>query len=278
MGAAIGSALNPAAGVVIWAAAGRSMATSKRAELADLVSVPDPSELARRANLIVSVCPPEAAMEVALEVAAAFVDRPDPPLYLEANAVAPDTVRAIGDLLGPDRGRRPGGRPAGVGARAHRAVALRTAGPTVGRCSRGPRSRRGCSALGWGRQRLAACFGLATALPAIWRRWPRRRAATGSAELREELARMARGRPCWRGGRRAAANAWRGPTRWTRRPTRWPRWASRPVLAGGRGVLPAAGCAAPGRPGQRVEPARHSDLRTDHRTAVLGGGGPTSPR
>jgi hypothetical protein len=104
MGTALGSALKPAAGVVIWAAAGRSITTSRRAEMADLVSVPDLNELARRADLIVSVCPPDAALAVATEVAAALVDRPGrTPLYLDANAVAPDTVRAIGELLGPDR-------------------------------------------------------------------------------------------------------------------------------------------------------------------------------
>ena len=40
MGAALGAALKPVAAQVIWAAAGRSDATSKRAEIADLVAVP----------------------------------------------------------------------------------------------------------------------------------------------------------------------------------------------------------------------------------------------
>ena len=103
MGASLGSALKPAAGVVVWAAAARSQATSKRAELADLVAVPDVAELARRAHVVVSICPPHAAREVADEVAAAVAGRPDPPLYVDANAVAPATVRDIGALLGPER-------------------------------------------------------------------------------------------------------------------------------------------------------------------------------
>ena len=41
MGAALGAALKPVAGEVVWADAGRSHATAKRAELADLVAVPD---------------------------------------------------------------------------------------------------------------------------------------------------------------------------------------------------------------------------------------------
>jgi 3-hydroxyisobutyrate dehydrogenase-like beta-hydroxyacid dehydrogenase len=103
MGAALGSALKPAAGAVIWADAGRSHATAKRAELADLVAVPDVAELARRAHVVISICPPEAARAVAEEVAAALDGRPDPPLYVDANAVAPATVQGIGELLGADR-------------------------------------------------------------------------------------------------------------------------------------------------------------------------------
>ena len=101
MGAAIGSALRARAGAVIWAAAGRSRATSKRAELADLVAVPDVAAVARRSDVIVSVCPPHAAREVADEVATALDERR--PIYVDANAVSPATVRAIAARLGPDR-------------------------------------------------------------------------------------------------------------------------------------------------------------------------------
>jgi 3-hydroxyisobutyrate dehydrogenase-like beta-hydroxyacid dehydrogenase len=99
MGAALGSALKPAAGQVIWAAEGRSDATAKRAEIADLVAVPDLSELVRRSDVVVAICPPHAALDVASEVLAAGPPR----CYVDANAIAPSTVRAIGELLGADR-------------------------------------------------------------------------------------------------------------------------------------------------------------------------------
>jgi 3-hydroxyisobutyrate dehydrogenase-like beta-hydroxyacid dehydrogenase len=102
MGAAVGSALKPTAGVVIWAAAGRSVTTSKRAELADLVGVADLADLARRADVIVSVCPPDAARDVAEQVARALDGRTERPLFIDANAVSPETVRGIGELLGPE--------------------------------------------------------------------------------------------------------------------------------------------------------------------------------
>ncbi len=104
MGAALGSALKPVAGAVIWADAGRSHATAKRAELADLIAVPDVASLARRCRLIISICPPHAALDVAGQVAAALDGVPDAerPLYLEANAVSPGTVRRVVELLGAE--------------------------------------------------------------------------------------------------------------------------------------------------------------------------------
>ena len=101
MGASIGSALKRAASAVVWAAAGRTQATSKRAELADLVGVPDVAAVARRCDVIISICPPHAALDVAEQVAAALPDRTGaPPIYVEANAVSPATVRRIADVLG----------------------------------------------------------------------------------------------------------------------------------------------------------------------------------
>jgi hypothetical protein len=104
MGAALGSALKPRAGAVIWADAGRTHATAKRAELADLIAVPDVAALARRCQLIISICPPHAALAVAEQVAAGLADvaQDDRPVYLDANAVSPSTVRQVAELLGED--------------------------------------------------------------------------------------------------------------------------------------------------------------------------------
>jgi len=103
MGAALGSALKPTAGAVIWAAAGRSDRTSKRAEIADLVGVPDLTQLVRRADVVISVCPSHAARHVAEQVAHALGDRGEPLVFVEASAGSPQVVRGIGGLLGTDR-------------------------------------------------------------------------------------------------------------------------------------------------------------------------------
>ena len=172
MGAALGSALKPVAGAVIWAAAGRSQSTSKRAELADLVGVPDIAALARRADVIVSICPPHAARDVAGEVAAALTGDPRRPLYVDANAVSPATVRGIGERAGAGPGgRRRDDRPARVGGGPHGAVALRARRPGWWRsCSRG--SPFEAQVLGprlGAASALKACYAVQSkALPAAW--------------------------------------------------------------------------------------------------------------
>ena len=76
----------------LWAAEGRSIETRARAESHGLTEVATLGELIERAGAIVSICPPGAAAEVATQVAnAGFAG-----LYVDANAVSPDTARSIG--------------------------------------------------------------------------------------------------------------------------------------------------------------------------------------
>lgn len=193
MGAAVGAALRPAAGAVIWAAAGRSITTSKRAETADLVGVPDVGELARRSDVIISVCPPDAARAVAEEVAA-HVDRAGTrPLYVDANAVSPATVAGIAELLGPDRvidgaiigppAWEPGRTVLWLaGAEAAPVAALFAGSPFTARVLDGPVGAASA---------LKACFALQSkALPTIWVTLDAAARAYGVAdEIRAELAR-----------------------------------------------------------------------------------------
>jgi 3-hydroxyisobutyrate dehydrogenase-like beta-hydroxyacid dehydrogenase len=90
MGAAIGAALRARGESVMWASQGRSGATVERAAQASLVDAGDLEELCRRCDVLISVCPPHAAIDVARS-AAGF-----PGIYLDANAVSPETTRTIG--------------------------------------------------------------------------------------------------------------------------------------------------------------------------------------
>jgi 3-hydroxyisobutyrate dehydrogenase-like beta-hydroxyacid dehydrogenase len=94
MGSAVGGALRSAGHVVLWASAGRSPETAGRAERAGLVDAETTEELARRSEVILSVCPPHAALDVARSAAdfgGTFVD---------ANAVSPATAREIASTIG----------------------------------------------------------------------------------------------------------------------------------------------------------------------------------
>ncbi len=95
MGAAVGRCLAEAGHEVVWAAAGRSPATAARAGEAGLTAVPDVAEVAGHADVVLSVCPPHAAVEVAREVSAAGFGG----LYVDANAVSPDTAREVAGLV-----------------------------------------------------------------------------------------------------------------------------------------------------------------------------------
>jgi hypothetical protein len=94
MGAAVGAALRAAGQTVVWASTGRSAATAKRAEEAGLEDVGALEDLGRRSDVVVSLCPPHAAVEVAR----AFPHFAG--IYVDANAVSPATARTIAGLVG----------------------------------------------------------------------------------------------------------------------------------------------------------------------------------
>jgi 3-hydroxyisobutyrate dehydrogenase-like beta-hydroxyacid dehydrogenase len=94
MGAALGAVLRAKGESVLWASSGRSSATAERARAADLEDVGTVEELARRSDVVFSVCPPAAAVDVARSVL------PFDGIYVDANAVSPATARAIAGLVG----------------------------------------------------------------------------------------------------------------------------------------------------------------------------------
>jgi 3-hydroxyisobutyrate dehydrogenase-like beta-hydroxyacid dehydrogenase len=93
MGAAVGQCLAGAGHRVLWAAQGRSPATRERAEAAGLTAS-GMAEIGARSDVIVSVCPPGAALEVARQVAGAGFGG----VYVDANAIAPATAREVAGI------------------------------------------------------------------------------------------------------------------------------------------------------------------------------------
>jgi 3-hydroxyisobutyrate dehydrogenase-like beta-hydroxyacid dehydrogenase len=99
MGAAVGQCLTGCGMEVLWASAGRSAETADRAKAAGLTDAGSVPELAAQASVILSVCPPHAAVDVAWAVHG-FTG-----VYVDANAIAPGTARQIGELIAAAGGR-----------------------------------------------------------------------------------------------------------------------------------------------------------------------------
>ena len=93
MGAAVGACLTGRGYVVLWVPEGRSAATVARAGAAGLTAVGSLADLVRRADVIVSVCPPHAALDVARQVAG-FGG-----VYVDANAISPATAREVAGIV-----------------------------------------------------------------------------------------------------------------------------------------------------------------------------------
>jgi len=131
MGAAIGASLVKMGHEVCWAGEGRSSATKARADGAGLIDVGTVAAVCGQASIVISVCPPHAAVEVAQQVSGFHG------VFVDANAVAPataDEVRAIveaggahyvdGGIVGSPPGGRERTRLYLSGARADEIAAL----------------------------------------------------------------------------------------------------------------------------------------------------------
>jgi 3-hydroxyisobutyrate dehydrogenase-like beta-hydroxyacid dehydrogenase len=93
MGAAVGAVLRERGERVVWASEGRSAATRERAGAAGLEDVGSAAEVAR-SDIVFSICPPHAALEVARSLGR-FEG-----IYVDANAVSPATSRAAAEVVG----------------------------------------------------------------------------------------------------------------------------------------------------------------------------------
>ncbi|MFE7443740.1 DUF1932 domain-containing protein [Streptomyces chartreusis] len=91
MGAGVAAQARLSGAEVLWCPTGRSFATKERAFKHGLTAVNDLRELVDAADVILSICPPAYAENVATEVAAlAFAG-----LYLDGNAISPATMARV---------------------------------------------------------------------------------------------------------------------------------------------------------------------------------------
>jgi 3-hydroxyisobutyrate dehydrogenase-like beta-hydroxyacid dehydrogenase len=93
MGAAVARCLASAGHDVLWASHGRGPATAGRARAAGLADTGSVEELAGRAEVILSIVPPHAALDVARAVLG-FGGT-----YVDANAISPATAREVARVV-----------------------------------------------------------------------------------------------------------------------------------------------------------------------------------
>jgi 3-hydroxyisobutyrate dehydrogenase-like beta-hydroxyacid dehydrogenase len=89
MGAAVGRCLTGAGYEVLWASESRGPQTAARARAAGITDAGTPAEVADRADVIFSICPPHAALDVAWAVQG-FGG-----FFVDANAISPATAREV---------------------------------------------------------------------------------------------------------------------------------------------------------------------------------------
>jgi 3-hydroxyisobutyrate dehydrogenase-like beta-hydroxyacid dehydrogenase len=95
MGVTIGTAAATSGARVLWASNQRSPATRKRANNAGLIDVENVDDAVKQSEVVLSVCPPHAAVDVANEVAAMNFRG----IYVDGNAVSRSTAEEIGSIV-----------------------------------------------------------------------------------------------------------------------------------------------------------------------------------
>lgn len=97
MGAAIATQASRPGHQVLWVPADRSAATQERARKAGLTACPTLAEALDASEVVLSLCPPHAAEDVAVSVARhGFTG-----LYVEANAISPERMERIANEVRP---------------------------------------------------------------------------------------------------------------------------------------------------------------------------------
>jgi 3-hydroxyisobutyrate dehydrogenase-like beta-hydroxyacid dehydrogenase len=96
MGSGVGAAARAGGARVVWSSEGRGVATRERAEADGLEDVGSVQALVGSSEVILSVCPPAAAIDVAGQVAGLGFRG----VYVDGNAISPETARKVGEVVG----------------------------------------------------------------------------------------------------------------------------------------------------------------------------------
>lgn len=101
MGAAVAAAVAAGGARVLWCPRGRSTASVERAAAAGLEAAPDLPGLLAASDVVLSICPPAAAEELAVQVAELGFRG----VFVDANAISHERILRIADRMAAAGGR-----------------------------------------------------------------------------------------------------------------------------------------------------------------------------
>lgn len=99
MGSGVGACLVKHGATVITSLEGRSEASAARIRRAGIDVAATPADVPRVASIVLSIVPPDQAVKVAREFVAMLIPNGLAPVYVDCNAIAPDTAAQIGRIL-----------------------------------------------------------------------------------------------------------------------------------------------------------------------------------
>ena len=123
----VGATLAGGGARVLWASAGRTKATESRAREAGLEDAGALASVVRESQVIISVVPPHGALDLARTVAGLGFRG----MYVDGNAVAPETAREIGHVVEATGARFVDGGIIGPPARKRGTTRLYLSGPAA---------------------------------------------------------------------------------------------------------------------------------------------------
>jgi 3-hydroxyisobutyrate dehydrogenase-like beta-hydroxyacid dehydrogenase len=101
MGSGVGRRLRESGAEVRTLLSGRSPASAERARAAGMVAATDERELLAGADFFLSILPPGEAEPLARRLAPTLAALDRKPVYLDCNAVSPQTAMRIGEIIAP---------------------------------------------------------------------------------------------------------------------------------------------------------------------------------
>ncbi|HEV2055383.1 MAG TPA: DUF1932 domain-containing protein [Methylomirabilota bacterium] len=132
MGVTVGASARADGSRVLWASEGRSAQTRERAAAAGLEDAKTLVLLCAASGVILSVCPPHSALDLARAVAAQAFSG----VYVDGNAISPGTAREIGRIIERGGATFVDGGIIGPPARARGTTRLYLSGEQAGRVVR----------------------------------------------------------------------------------------------------------------------------------------------